>query len=335
MGTRWFLIAIALLAAGCQDDTGPRDRVPPAAPRGVYTVTGDGDVFVHWLANTEGDVAGYRIYEAPCASGDGCPYDRVGTTTGTSFTVTGLTNGQTRYFAVSAYDVAGNESDLSAEILFDTPRPEGVGQVLNNFNASAAGSGYDFSAFTARNWDDPQTDMYFGFNGSIDQMFVPAQTSIQDYGYASSLDAVDFAPTTGWSPSGTVELIVGHCYIVWTHDDHYAKFRVTEIRPAANGAPAKIVFDWLEPPEGGVCAGRRGSVSPRGCWRRRVAPSDTVKWSTAHPTASRLDRTRPTSATTAMATATSIRTTIGARTTDIDTSGRLTRRSCDFTGSVT
>ena len=244
MGTRWFLIAIALLAAGCQDDTGPRDRVPPAAPRGVYTVTGDGDVFVHWLANTEGDVAGYRIYEAPCASGDGCPYDRVGTTTGTSFTVTGLTNGQTRYFAVSAYDVAGNESDLSAEILFDTPRPEGVGQVLNNFNASAAGSGYDFSAFTARNWDDPQTDMYFGFNGSIDQMFVPAQTSIQDYGYASSLDAVDFAPTTGWSPSGTVELIVGHCYIVWTHDDHYAKFRVTEIRPAANGAPAKIVFDW-------------------------------------------------------------------------------------------
>jgi hypothetical protein len=72
-------------------------------------------------------------------------------------------------------------------------------------------------------------------------MFVPDfQTDIQDAGYASSLDAVDFAPNAGWSPTGSVELIVGHCYVVWTRDDHYAKFRVTEIRPPAPGVPATV-----------------------------------------------------------------------------------------------
>jgi hypothetical protein len=264
MGTRWFLIATLLFAAGCHDDGGSaRDHVPPAAPRGVYTVTGDGEVFVHWLANTESDVAGYRIYEAPCASGGSCPYDRVGTTSGTSFTLTGLTNGETRYFAVAAYDFAGNESELSLEVLFDTPRPEGVGRVLNNSVASASGSGYDFSAFATRNWDDPATDVYFTVTGGVPQMVVADDglTSIQDAGYASSLDAVDFSPTSGWSTSGALEAIIGHCYVVWTRDDHYAKFRVTDVRAAAGGPPAQVVFDWayqVDPGNRELRAGKSG-----------------------------------------------------------------------------
>ena len=270
MGTRWLSLMSVLLLAGCRDNsTSVRDVTPPAAPRGVYTVTGDGEVFVSWLANTEGDVAGYRIYVAPCESGSSCPYDRVGSTTGTTFTVTGLTNGVTRYYAVAAYDRAGNESDLSYQTLFDTPRPEGFGRSLNNYLDIDAGSGYDFSAFTARPWDDPATDMYFGDNGSVKQMFVPDfQTDIQDAGYASSLDAVDFAPSAGWSPTGSVELIAGHCYVVWTRDDHYAKFRVTELTPSSPGVPATVTFDWAYQVDPGnpelratkVKDGRRGAT---------------------------------------------------------------------------
>jgi hypothetical protein len=261
MVTRWSLLAAALVLGGCHDEGRPRDVTPPAAPRGVYTVTGDGQVRVFWLDNTEPDVAGYRVYEAPCASGGGCPYDPVGATTGTTFTVTGLANGETRFYAVAAYDLAGNESALSEETLFDTPRPEGFDRVLNNSQESTAGSGYDFSAFSARDWNDPLTDMYFGFSGGVDQMFVPDfQTDIQDAGVASSLDAVDFAPNTGWSPSGTVELIVGHCYVVWTRDDHYAKFRVTEIRPGSTGVPARVVFDWAYQVDPGNRELRAGKV---------------------------------------------------------------------------
>ena len=90
-----------------------------------------------------------------------------------------------------------------------------------------------------RPWDDARTDMFFSAGGSFDEMLVPdpASTGIQDMGFAPSLDAVDFAPAAGWSPSGGVELIVGHNYIVMTRDDHYAKFRVV-------GLGGRVVFDW-------------------------------------------------------------------------------------------
>lgn len=233
------LVLAALGLSGCSDSTtAPRDVTPPAAPRGVFSVTGDGQVTLQWLANTEADVAGYRVYWAPCASGTSCPYDRIGTTAATQFVVTGLTNGVTRFYAVAAVDRAGNESPLSFETIFDTPRPAGSG-TLNNFVNGNAGAGWDFSAFAAKSAGDPTTDMFFGYNGSVYQMFTPdVLTNIQDAGYASSLDAVDFAPNAGWSPTGSVELIPGHCYIVWTRDDHYAKFRVT-------GLSASLVsFNW-------------------------------------------------------------------------------------------
>ena len=74
----WLILLVAAgLVAGCDDQA---DLTPPAAPRGVYSVTGDGKVTLHWLANTETDVAVYRVYESPCSNGGGCPYTRVGTT---------------------------------------------------------------------------------------------------------------------------------------------------------------------------------------------------------------------------------------------------------------
>jgi len=236
------LVAATLLVAGCRDDgpTRPRDVTPPAAPRAVRSVTGDGEVLLTWLANTENDVAGYRVYEAPCASGSSCPYDRVGSTTGTQFVVHDLANGVTRYFAIAAYDDAGNESALSYDEVFDTPRPEGTGLMLDNFATTPATSGYDFSAFVVRSFDNTQTDIYFGSRNGVFLMIAPFEdTEIQDAGYASSLDAVDFAPATGWSPSGTAELIVGHCYVVWmSQENRYAKFRVTDL------TPSRVTVDW-------------------------------------------------------------------------------------------
>jgi hypothetical protein len=235
------LLAVLGLVAGCDDQTSPRDLHPPAAVRGFYSVTGDNRVTLRWLANTEGDLAGYRIYESPCAAGSGCPYDPIGFTSGTVFVVTGLSNGVTRYFAVAAVDRAGNESALGYDDIYvhDTPRPEGFGRVLTNAATDPATAGYDFSALAVRPFDDPATDIYFSTSGGIPSMVCPfTDTDIQDAGYATSLDAVDFAPTAGWSPSGMAELIPGHCYVVWTFDNHYAKFRVTAL------ATGQVTFDW-------------------------------------------------------------------------------------------
>jgi hypothetical protein len=51
----------SLALAGCDDGTSPRDFTPPAAPRAVVSVTGDGEVFLSWIANKESDVADYPI----------------------------------------------------------------------------------------------------------------------------------------------------------------------------------------------------------------------------------------------------------------------------------
>ena len=250
------MAATAVAVAGCQDSSSPRDVTPPAAPRGLFSVTGDQRATLSWLANTEADVAGYRVYEASCASGSSCPYDRIGATAATQFVANGLANGVTRYFAVSAVDNAGNESPLTYEDVYDTPRPAGTA-TLNNFVNTFAGAGWDFSAFTNVAADGSNTDIFFGDNGNISQMFAtlhvvaPGDTipnDIQDAGYATTLDAVDFSPVgdnAGWSPTGTVELIQDHCYIVWTWDNHYAKFRVTGITRPSPGQPATLVrVDW-------------------------------------------------------------------------------------------
>jgi hypothetical protein len=258
------LIALAGLT-GCRDSTSPRDRVPPAAPRGLSSITGDHAVYLRWLDNTDGDIAGYHVYSASCFD---CEYDLLGTTTSTEYTVNGLANGETRYYAVSAYDRSGNESDLSYDNVFDTPRPEGFGVVLTDATNALATSGWDFSAATVRAADDPLTDVYYVRTGTTDQMVAPfTDTEIQDAGYTQSLDAVDFAPTGGWSPNGIVELIVGHSYVVRTAGEHYAKFRV-------NGLGAtNVVIDWAFQIDPGnrELKSRRVPDAPR--TRRALAPA--------------------------------------------------------------
>jgi hypothetical protein len=239
------VLGLPLLVSGCFEDSGsPRDTTPPAAPRSLYSVTGDHEVTLRWTSNTESDLVGYRVYMAPCPTGGDCPYDRVGFTAGTSFDVTGLTNGTKQWFAVAALDRAGNESDLTYENVSDVPRPAGSGRTLADYVTTPRTAGWDFSQFTVRAWDDPATDIFYGFHRDASgttyaQIFVPDYaTEIQDAGYAGSLDAVDYAPAAGWSPSGAVEAIVGHCYVVQTRDHHYAKLQVTSVTPGS------VTMDW-------------------------------------------------------------------------------------------
>jgi hypothetical protein len=232
------LIALAVMLSGCDETTAPRDVRPPAAPRGFQSITGDRQVLLQWLPNTEADLAGYRVYAADCASGTGCPYSLIGATEGTSYVVRGLANGVTKYFAIAAYDASGNESDLTYADVFDTPRPEGSLR-LQSVQINPARSGWDLSAFAVVPSSSPNVDLVFSDDSTTYEMVAPfTDTDIQDAGFATSLDAVDFAPTDGWSLTGTVELVPGHCYVVWTRDDHYAKFRVTGL------STGQLALDW-------------------------------------------------------------------------------------------
>ena len=69
-----------------------------------------------WTANGEPDLAGYKIYVGTVSGTYNYPGSAFVTGKVTSYTVSNLPKGQTYDFAMSAYDSAGNESVLSAEV---------------------------------------------------------------------------------------------------------------------------------------------------------------------------------------------------------------------------
>ena len=90
------------------------------------------DVTLQWNANTESDLAGYKIYYGNFS---GAPYDGADAAQGISpilvalaslddpakpqYTVTGLDENEVYYFAVTAYDTESLESDYSNEVSTD------------------------------------------------------------------------------------------------------------------------------------------------------------------------------------------------------------------------
>ena len=85
-----------------------------------------------WDANTEPDLAGYKIYYGT-ASGNYSDSIDVGNTT--QCTLTGLGEGVTYYIAATAYDVNTNESGYSVELVHTTGTPD------NTITASAGANG--------------------------------------------------------------------------------------------------------------------------------------------------------------------------------------------------
>jgi glycosidase/fibronectin type 3 domain-containing protein len=92
--------------------TGNVDLTPPAAPANVHvTNEGNGTVSLAW--NSVAGAAGYNVYHSPVSGGG---WVKVGTSSGTNFTDSGLTNASTYYYIVRALDAAGNESKDSNEV---------------------------------------------------------------------------------------------------------------------------------------------------------------------------------------------------------------------------
>ena len=79
---------------------------PPAAPTGLTATAGNAQVSLTWSAST-----GATSYNVKRSTTSGGPYTTVGTSTSTAFTNTGLTNGTTYYFVVTAVNSAGESGN--------------------------------------------------------------------------------------------------------------------------------------------------------------------------------------------------------------------------------
>lgn len=235
------LTAVAL--AGCDhvQDCCEGDARAPEPPRGLISRTGDRQVDLCWTPNDEQDLSGYFVWR----SDGGSRFSRVATLRwdAEGFIDRGLENGRTYSYAISAFDEYGNESELSGREVRDTPRAEGFDLRLCNARLCGEDAGFDFSRMKVVDATDANADIYFWSSPEDGAWMVTTErsatvyTDIQDAGYRT-LDSIDRAPIDGWTPRGEAALIEGHSYVVWTWDDHYAKFRVLDV------SGGRVLLDW-------------------------------------------------------------------------------------------
>jgi hypothetical protein len=234
MNKKIFALSAVLLFFGCHE-LHKIDTTPPAPPQGIRAAALDDAVELTWLRNTERDLAGYNVWVSDTYDGR---YQLLGSTAGNDFVDHGASNGVRSYYAVTAYDFEGNESAMSRDVVYATPRPEGYGITLRDYRTLPGSAGYDFSTYSIGTYSDNYTDVFYEYYNGYAYLNVWTDTDIQDMGYTESLYEITTAPATGWAPSKSVEAIVGHTYVIWTWDDHYAKIRVTEL------TPTRVTFDW-------------------------------------------------------------------------------------------
>ncbi len=90
-------------------------------------MTSPDTVTVSWSANTESDLAGYRIYYGAFSG----KYDNeidVGNVT--SFVIRDIEDGTTYFFALTAYDDSSNESGFSDEVMSPDNRPPCIWDIV-------------------------------------------------------------------------------------------------------------------------------------------------------------------------------------------------------------
>ncbi len=231
-----FLFSVAFLLNSCNvNDSNYNDYTPPSPPTGISVLNGDNRVDLSWNPNRESDIAGYNVYYSYTYDGK---YTLIGTTKNTYFIDNGAVNGTTYYYGVAAFDYNGNESDLSHDVVYSTPRPEGFNQTIFDYRRFPDLSGYSFFDYTVVPYDDQYADLFCDYDQGTFYLDVWDDSDIQDMGPTSDIYDIPYAPTTGWSTTKDAIAIVGHTYVIWTFDNHFAKIRVKNL------TADRIVFDW-------------------------------------------------------------------------------------------
>ncbi len=87
-------------------------------PLADVTVIDTSKVTISWNANTESDLAGYKVYYDNTR---GNYSNKVDIGNQTRYELTGLVSGQAYYIVTTSYDSAGNESPFSNEVVYTVP----------------------------------------------------------------------------------------------------------------------------------------------------------------------------------------------------------------------
>jgi fibronectin type 3 domain-containing protein len=160
-GTAYFYVVSAVNATGESPNSSEASAKPaapvqaPGAPTGLMASAGTAQVSLNWTAS-----AGAASYHVKRSTTSGGPYTQIAAPAGTNFTDTGLTNGTTYFYVVSAVNSAGesaNSSQASATPSAPAKPPAapaglqatpGNAQVTLTWTASAGASSYHLKRST-------------------------------------------------------------------------------------------------------------------------------------------------------------------------------------------
>jgi fibronectin type 3 domain-containing protein len=180
-GTKYYYVVSAYNSSGqsansAEVNATPTAPPPPAAPSGVQATAGNTQISLVWST-----VTGATGYHVKRSTTNGGPYTQVSAPTSAAFTDTGLTNGTTYYYVVSALNAAGegpNSAQASATPVAPAAPPAaptglqataGNAQAALTWNASAGANSYHVKRSTTS-------------GGPYTQVAAPTVTSDTDTG---------------------------------------------------------------------------------------------------------------------------------------------------------
>ncbi|MGO8673184.1 MAG: choice-of-anchor tandem repeat GloVer-containing protein, partial [Capsulimonadaceae bacterium] len=158
-GTTYFYKVAAVNGGGTSAVSSEASATPeppiPAAPTGLTATAGNAQVALSWTAST--GATSYSIYRGTASGGEGA--SPVGTTTGTTYTDTGLTNLTTYYYKVAAVNGGGTSAQSNEASATPVPTiplaPTGLtatagnSQVALSWTASTGATTYNVYRGTA------------------------------------------------------------------------------------------------------------------------------------------------------------------------------------------
>jgi hypothetical protein len=176
------------------DQPGTTDITPPSVPTGLLASSGGNQtVSLNWNDNTDTDLAGYNVYRST-TSGSGYVKANGSLVNTSNYNDTGLTNGTTYYYVVTAVDTHSNESDDSAEA---SATPSSSSTTIYNFNGvNQANTNFNAYACKAH---------VFPFAGNAGNRTLMIEATDSDYGMIAVNDSLRW---TTFNPYSTYEIFL-------------------------------------------------------------------------------------------------------------------------------
>lgn len=257
---RTLALPAALLAiSACSGDytTRPGGGGSLQSPDNLTSVSLNGAIQLSWDANARLDRPDrfdhYNIYSTSydldnnvC---DDAHWALEGTSVSEDFVVSGLSNGVSLCFDVSAVSVNGRESDW-AQARFDTPRFDARNVLIDASQTHLSTSGFRFefpsSSQLGQVVSGSRDDIDFVVNrhndGSLWLTTVRDGTSVVLYSQdpVDDLTSIDVAPLDGYI-TGSIEAVTGYAYVFQTELSdglHFGAVRITHV-----GADY-VILDW-------------------------------------------------------------------------------------------